>query len=140
MRERGKYTAAEFEYFFGTFPLLLFAAATAITMLCGVALTVSYAAAGNVLWQTAFAQCVAMPFNILYFLLFAYGVLAYFACGDMFRTLTLGEKLRMLLYNPFYLLEYIPIYLKSLWSVWRDKAPAWKETERISYDDLHDAK
>ncbi len=139
-RERGKMNKGEAEYFFGTFPLLLFLAATIVTMLCGISLTVTYALGGDPRWDNAFVQTVAFPGLLLYFLLFAYGVLAFFACGDMFRMLTLKEKLLMLIYNPFYLLEYVPIYLRSIWAVWRDKPQNWKETERITYDDLHDAK
>lgn len=136
-RARGRFTAGEFEYFFGILPPILFLVTTLAAMISGAVLAVASAISGDYLLAgAALSQLVAFPFLLLYFLLFAYGVLAMFACGDMFKTLRLGEKLRMLLYNPLYLLEYVPIYLKSWWAVLRDKTPPWKETERMTYDNL----
>ena len=134
-RERGKYTAGEREYFFGTFPPALFAVTTIVTMAAGLALAIYYLLSGDPLWTTALAELVALPFNVMYILLFAYGVLALFACSDMFRPLGLGERLAMLFYNPFYMLEYLPIYVKSWWRVKRNKTLSWKQTERIQYDE-----
>lgn len=136
VRERGKATAGEREYFFGTFPLVLFAVTTVLTMISGVSLAVTLAISGEPGSRDALNYFVFLPFLILYFLLFAYSILAMYACGDTFKALTVGEKLKMLFFDPFYLLEYIPLYIRSWWSVRHDKAPAWKETERIHYDHL----
>ncbi len=135
-RERGKYTAGEREYFFGLFPPILFSVTTAVTMVAGVALTIYYLLSGDPLWTTAFAGFVALPFIVMYVLLFAYGVLAMFSCQEMFRPLGAGERLAMLFYNPFYMLEYFPIYVKSWWRVRHDKTDDWKPTERLEYKNL----
>lgn len=137
VKENGKYTAGDVEYFFGTFPPALFAVTTIITMICGIALSVTSAINGDFSLATAsFNTLIAMPFIIMYVLLFAYGVLAMYACRAIFKCLTAGERLLMLFYNPFYMLEYFPIYVRSWWTVKRDKTLAWKETERIEYNDL----
>ncbi len=133
-RARGKYSRGEFEYFFGTVPLVLFAVTTFATMLFGGALSINYAILGDPRWDNAFVMLVAAPFLVMYFLLFAYGVLAYFAYRGTFRLLSHGERFLMLVYNPFYLLEYFPIYLKSWNYVRKDRSPAWKQTERSEYD------
>lgn len=135
-RERGKYTAGEFEYFFGLFPPVLFAVTTAVTMVAGISFIIYYLLSNDILWRTALTGLVALPFFILYILLFAYGLLAMFACREMFKPLGFAERLAMLLYNPFYMLEYFPIYIKSWWRVKRNKTSSWKPTERIHYDDL----
>ncbi len=140
-KRRGHYTAGEVEYFFGVFPLILFAAVTAATMVCGLAILIVSLFTFDPRGIRALLFLILLPFGILYVLLFAYSILAMYACGDTFKSLTAGEKLRMLLFNPFYLLEYIPLYVQSWWTVKQDKTPpAWKETERIEYHDLHDIK
>ncbi len=135
-RTRGYFNAGEFEYFFGIFPLLLFAVSTAVAMVGGIALTAVRLCAGE--WQPAaiaFIYLTALPFFVLYILLFLYSVLAMFACGTTFRGMRFGDRMRMLLYNPFFLLEYIPLYLQSGWAVYTDRLPDWKHTERIDYGD-----
>ena len=131
-KQRGKLTRGEREYFFGIVPLLLFAATTALTMIAGMALFVYYVLHHLPYYISAGWLLVFMPFMIMYSLLFVYGVLA--MCSDLeaFRALGPGERAAMLLFNPFYLLEYIPIFLKSRRYA-RKEPPAWKETERIIY-------
>ncbi len=137
-KARGKYNAGELDYFFGLFPPILFLAATIGTMLCGMALTICYLITGAPQAFAAFVQLVACPFILTYVLLFAYSILAMCACGDIFKTLEPSERALMLLYNPFYLLEYVPLFLRSWWAVVRNKPAAWKETERTEYDHLND--
>ena len=132
-RQRGKLTRGEREYFFGVYPILLFALTTALTMIAGIALAIYYGVHRMPDYFLASWLLIFMPFMIMYFLLFTFGLLA--MCSDLeaFRTLEPGERAAMLLFNPFYLLEYIPIFLKSRRYARKGTAPAWKETERITY-------
>ena len=134
-RQRGKLTRGEREYFFGVWPLLLYAATSIVTVLVGAGLSVYYALTRKPDWYYSSWMLVFMPFMVMYFLLFAYGILAYFSDREAFRSLSVNEKLAMLLFNPFYLLEYIPIYLNSRKNLWTGKTPAWKQTERMTYRD-----
>ncbi len=136
VRSRGKYTSGEREYFFGIAPLVLFAAATSACMVAGAVVTIAYAALGNPRWYAALALLTMAPFIVLYVLLFLFGVLAMFAEKDAFRSLSAGERLAMLFYNPFYLLEYIPIYMESRRYVRTGTSPVWKNTERSQYDNI----
>ncbi len=133
-KERGKMTNGEREYFFGIMPLLIFAVTTIITMLAGVGLASFYAIHHDRNWFWASWLLVFMPFWIMYTLLFLFGVLALWSDPDTFRVLSGGEKLGMLLFNPFYLLEYIPLFLSSRIYARKNKTPAWKQTERIRYE------
>ncbi len=134
-RERGKLTSGEREYFFGIIPLLLFAVTAILTMLVGASLAIYYALTHQPYWFLSSWLLVLMPFLIMYSLLFFFGLLAYLSDTEAFRALGKREKLAMLLFNPFYLFEYIPIYLKSRRYVRKGSAPSWKQTERIIYDD-----
>ena len=110
-------------------------ATAAITMLAGIALAIGNLIAGKVLRAAAsFCFLTAIPFLIMYTLLFLYSALAMLACRETFAVLSRTEKLFTLLYNPFFLLEYIPLYFKSVRAVHRGQPPKWKETERIEYD------
>lgn len=133
-KARGKLTNGEREYFFGIVPLLVFAVTTIVTMLSGVGLASYYALHQDGNWFWASWLLVFMPFWIMYTMLFVFGVLAMYSDRDAFRVLSRGEKFGMLLFNPFYLLEYIPLFLSSRIHVRKNKVPAWKQTERIRYD------
>ena len=133
-KERGKMTNGEKEYFFGIVPLLMFAVTTIVTMLAGVGLSIFYALHRDLNWFWASWLLVFMPFWIMYTMLFLFSVLAYCSDRDAFRVLSGWEKFGMLLFNPFYLLEYIPLFLSSRVYVRKNKTPAWKQTERIRYE------
>ena len=133
-RSRGKMTSGEKEYFFGILPLLLYAITSIVTILIGAGLSIFYAVNKQVDWFYSSWFLVFMPFWIMYTLLFLYGLLAYLSDTEAFRVLKFHEKLGMLLFNPFYLLEYIPIYLKCHHDVRKGRAPAWRQTERMTYD------
>ncbi len=134
-KRRGKLTSGEREYFFGIVPLLIFAVATIVTIIIGIGLSTYYAVMHIPAWFYSSWLLVFMPFWIMYSLLFLFGVLAMLSDREAFRALSAGERIGMLLYNPFYLLEYIPLFLNSRISVRRGKTPDWKETERMTYDD-----
>ena len=134
-RERGKLTSGEREYFFGITPLLLYAVTTFLTMFVGAGLAIFYALKREPYFFYASWVLVFMPFCVMYVLLFCYGVLAYFSDPEAFRALSLNEKLAMLLFNPFYLLEYIPIFLRCRRNIRKGQAPAWRQTERMVYDE-----
>ncbi len=58
---------------------------------------------------------IVMPFAIMYVLLLIYNILAMSASWEAFTMLSKGEKAATLLIAPFYLLEYIPIYIISFY-------------------------
>lgn len=134
-RSRGRMTSGEKEYFFGVLPLLLYSAASIITIFIGAGLSIYYAVNRQFDWFYSSWYLVFMPFWIMYTLLFLYGVLAYLSDTEAFRVLKVHEKLSMLLFNPLYLLEYIPIYLKCHHDVRKGRAPAWRKTERMTYEE-----
>lgn len=130
-KKRGTPTSGELEYLFGIFPLIFYAAVTAICMLYGSVVAVVAAARGSTLWIPALLLLVLLPFGVLYLLLFLYGALAMLACPEMFAPLKKQKKLAALLYNPLYLLEYVPIFVMS--RVTSRKVGVWKQTSRINY-------
>ena len=105
-RERGKRTRGERDYLYGYFPIVLFAVITLFTMLAGALLSIVYTVSLNDMWREALYYLVLIPFSVMYFLLEMYALLAYLSCHRMFDPLSVQEKLGMMLFYPFYLLEF----------------------------------
>lgn len=135
-KKRGKITLGEVEYLFGLYPVIAFSVVSILTIVAGGALALWYFFSGSELWKTALIYLSALPFGVMYVLLFGYSVLAMLACPEMFSALSVWEKIGMLFFNPLYLLEYFPIYIKSRIDI-RKKRTKWVETERVEYDELN---
>lgn len=135
VKERGKMTAAEGDYFYGRIPVLLFIAATAITMLLGIGFGIGMALAKNSLWTLPFLLLTVLPFSIMYFLLLLYSVLGYFVGRQIFAFVSMGEIVAMLLMQPIYLLEFCPIFVRARYRVMKGRAKEWEETKRVNYFD-----
>lgn len=112
-KQRGRYTAGEFEYLFSLYPLILFIVITILTMFIGCGLAVWYATHGIKLWARSLILLTAMPFGIMYLLVFFYCSLAMLAYRDAFKPLGFWEKLGTLLFAPIFMLEYFPIFIQS---------------------------
>ena len=121
--------AAHFEFRFSLLSPALFLAATILTILLGAGLTAYYAATGNSLFAPSLVLLCLLPIGILYFLLFLYSALAMLAYLDALAPLPLREKLATLLIMPLFLLEFIPVYLKSRALVRKNRL-VWKQPER----------
>ncbi len=134
-KKRGRLTMGELDYLYGYFPIVLFAVITVFTMLAGALLTAMYAVHLNPLWTQALSYLVALPFGVMYVLLELYSLLAYLSCKRMFDPLTKREKLGMMLFNPIYPLEFCPIYVRAVFYARNGKAPAWRQTDRVDYEE-----
>lgn len=106
----------------------LFFAATVLTIFCGCLLTWSYPS----LQIEAWISLVCIPFAFTYMLLFVYTIAAMLCYRDVFSKISFREKLALLFYHPFYLLQYVPIYIKSRFKA--VKGFEWKQTERVIYE------
>ena len=133
----GATTEGEREYFYSLVPLLAFIVTTAAAMLAGIGLTVFYAVIRDGLWLDSLMLLTVMPFGIMYLLLAIYSVMCISAMRDAFKSIPLSEKIGTVLYAPFYLLEYFPIFIIS-----RIKArteQAWQPIQRINYESLSES-
>lgn len=134
-KQRGKMSKAEVECLYGVYPLALFAATTILTILAGCGLAIFYATQGMTeMWVKSLIFLVGMPFGIMYLLLFTYSTLAMIASREAFEVITVGERIAMLFFSPFYLLEYLPIYIQSRIRAKRRNRLAWEQSERQHYD------
>ena len=133
-KERGKMTTAERDCLYGVYPLALFVAGTIFTLVAGTVLAIGYAFAREteLMFRSVFFLIV-MPFAVMYVLLLLYNMLAMAASREAFAVLSGGEKAATLLIAPFYLLEYIPIYIVSFYRLKRKARIAWEESERQNY-------
>ena len=77
---------------------------------------------------------IVMPFAIMYVVLLLYNILAMTASREAFTVLSGWEKAATLLIAPFYLLEYIPIYIVSFFRLKKKARLSWTESERQHYD------
>lgn len=130
VKDARKITAGEAEYFFGLLPYIVFLGATAVCVLCGLIFTVCYAVRADLHWIYALLVLVVLPLAALYLILLAYSVLALVCSRDGFRMITLRERIAMILYNPFYILEYLSAYFVGILK-YRNKTLKWEQTERV---------
>jgi len=111
-RERGKANEGELEYFYSLVPLIFFIVVTILTTLCGTGLTVYYGVTGGE-WLKSLLLLTVMPPLVMYVLEFIYGAMCMYAYRDVYEPLGAGEKIAVLLYEPFFMLEYFPIFIQS---------------------------
>lgn len=133
IKKRGSFTSGEWEYFFGIVPLILFLVFTVATLLTGVGISAWYALTDGP-WFEAVMMLIVLPFGVMYILLLGYSVLAMYACPEMFAPLGVWEKTYTIRFNPFYLLEYVPIYIISRRYAHRNTDAGWEPTARVEYE------
>ena len=134
-KKRGRMTKGEWDCLYGLVPPAMLIAITIITIVAGIVLSVGYAFAeetGLMLRSVCFL--IVMPFAIMYVVLLLYNILAMTASREAFTVLSGWEKAATLLIAPFYLLEYIPIYIVSFFRLKKKARLSWTESERQHYD------
>ena len=138
-KQRGKMSKAELECLYGVYPLAMFAAVSILTILAGGIISMVFA------FQRAWLPCVkaatvlvGIPFGVLYVLLFTYSALAMIASREAFEVITVGERIAMLFFSPFYLLEYLPIFIQSRVRAKKHCRLAWEQSERQHYESAAD--
>ena len=134
-KKRGKMSKAEYDCLYGIYPLALFAAISIFTIVAGIVLAIGYAFGGAAeLMMKSICFLIVLPFAVMYVLLFTYNILAMSASWEAFTMLSTGEKAATLLISPFYLLEYIPIYIVGFFRLKRKAKLTWEASERQQYD------
>lgn len=133
--QRKRLALGEGEYFFGLAPYFLFMIATAVTALAGVALSIYYFHFGNIYWLYSLLLLTVMPVGALYLILYIFGIMCVAAQYESFKKITAAERFFALLYNPLYMLEYVPVYLTALVRLHSRKQTVWRQTERIVRDE-----
>lgn len=131
VKKKKRINGGEAEYFFGIVSYVIFLIATVIAMLSGVAFAIYYAVTGSPLWLNSLLLLVVVPMAVLYCLLLIYTLIALVTSRDAFKMITAGERLAMVFYNPFYILEYLGAYVKGRFALFSKKTVEWKQTERI---------
>ena len=121
--------AAQFEFRFSLVSPAIFLIATFLSLVFGAGATAYCAATGNPLWVRALVLLCLLPTGILYTLLLLYSALAAFAYRDALENLPMSEILLTLLVMPLFLLEFVPVYLKSRALVRKNRL-VWKQPER----------
>ena len=130
----GAVTEGEREYFYSLVPLIIFIVNTIIAMLAGVGIAVFYALSNSWLWIDSLLILTLLPFGVIYLLLLIYSAMCLWAMRDAFKGIPFPEKTATVLFAPFYLMEYFPIFIKS-----RKRAraeQAWLPVQRVSYESL----
>ncbi|MCH5142865.1 MAG: glycosyltransferase [Clostridiales bacterium] len=130
----GAATEGEREYFYSLVPLIAFIINTVIAMLAGAGLAVFYALSNSGLWIESLLYLTLLPFGVIYLLLLIYSIMCLWAMRDAFKGIPTAEKISTVLFAPFYLLEYFPIFINS-----RKRArseQAWQPVHRVSYESL----
>lgn len=130
-KERGKKTAGEREYFYALAPLIAFAVITVLAVFCGIGLSVYGGVTHSFGWVYPLLMLIVMPLGVMYLMLFIYSVMCIVCMRDAFAQITVAERIFTVVVAPFYILEYVPIFIAS-----RVKAKHgwnWKPTRHIRY-------
>lgn len=134
-REEKASFALKYDIFFSIAPLVLFIAAAIVTSLCGVGLTIYYAAIGSALWLSALLLLAFMPLALMYFLELCYVFLTMQCYRDALEPLTTGEKIAMLFFAPLFNFEYFPIFIQGQLCLLTHKNIRWQHTARVGLDE-----
>ena len=131
VKARGRATEGEREYFYALAPLIAFFVVTLLTVLTGIGFSVYGGITGSFGWLYPLLMLIVLPVGVMYLLLFIYGVMCLVCMRDAFENISVGEKIAAVLYEPFYALEYVPIFIASKFNArygWD-----WKPTRHIRY-------
>lgn len=124
----------EVEYLYGIAPYLIYLVATIVCVLCGGGLSIYYAIVKSALWLSALLWLVVLPLGLTYGILLLYTLLALGTVHRTFRMITFRERLAMVLFNPFYILEYLPAFLLAIAQLHTKHTLEWKHTARVAAD------
>ena len=129
IRRDGASPAVKFDFLHFKDAFYLYTGGLAAALSGGTALFITGLAGGSVLWAYALGLLIALPLACTYLILLSYTAMAMCAYRDVLTGFTAARKLRLLLFHPLFLLEYIPIYIQSRTEKTQG---AWKETARLS--------
>lgn len=128
-KEEGADFATRYDIFYFKYPIIIYLAATIITMLAGVFMFFGYItdlprALSALLLLTAF------PFAATYFILFFYGLMLMKNYRAALCRIPRRERACTALVYPLFLLELAAIYPVGVIRAHMRKSPEWVETER----------
>lgn len=132
-KREGASFALRYDVFFSIVPLIIFIAADIITAICGVGLTIYYAAMGNSLWWEALLLLTVMPLFLMYLLELSYVLLTMLSYRDALISLSFGEKAALLLFAPLFNFEYFPIFIHGQLCMLFRKKMNWLNTARVEF-------
>ncbi len=130
-KKEGASFALRYDVFFSIVPLIIFIAADIVTALCGVGLTIYYAAVGSALWLNALLLLTVMPLLLMYLLELGYVFLTMLSYRDALEPLSSGEKVALLLFAPLFQFEYFPIFIHGQLCLLFRKKTNWLHTARV---------
>lgn len=131
VKKRGRMTAGEREYFYGTVPPIIYFVLTLLTVLFGAGMSVYGGVTGAFGWLRPLLALVVVPLATLYLFLLVYAIMCIASMKDAFANVPLGEKIATVLFEPFFALEYVPIFIASKFKA--HHSGYWKPTRHIRY-------
>jgi cellulose synthase/poly-beta-1,6-N-acetylglucosamine synthase-like glycosyltransferase len=115
---------------YSLWPVILFAAATVVTMLFGSVAALTKFWNRDKLWVNVFAQYTLLPFGVVYSLLFVFtGISLTIIRKEM--KIGFFEKLKVWFLNPIYLLKWLQIYVIAFLT---RKEMIWEKIERVCFE------
>lgn len=130
-KHRKKFNKAIFEYLYSLAPVILFIAATIVTMVVGALHSIGLLAKGDGDWWKALVLLTVVPYAIMYLFALVYTALAMAAYHDALCLIPVGERIVLLFFTPLFMLQYFTIYIKV--KVLKIIPAEWEHTERIDY-------
>lgn len=119
----------KFDYLYYHIGILLFLVATILAVVLGQVIIFNCHLSSEV-GKQAYWLLTFFPLMLMYVVLVGYTIIAMICYKDGIKNLSRKEKTSMMLFGPFFWLEYVPIYIQS--KLLLQKNLNWSQTERIN--------
>ena len=123
----GKIKWKNFDVLYALWPIIMFTTASIIMSVVGFAVFIPLFMWGSATWQILF-KYVLLPPAIMYALLFLFTLFTLIVGGKEIK-LSVSEKAAVLIFNPLYLMQFFPIYIKAFLT---HKNLSWESVPRVA--------
>lgn len=126
IKERGSPISLTFDYLHYRDGLFVFLVSTLLSVVSGVALCSVCAVQGGDWWLYPLLLLVVAPLALTYLIMLVYAVFNMIASRETIAGIGFWRKVRLLIFSPFFNLEFVPLYICSRFHAFEDLE--WFET------------
>jgi len=119
----------EFDYIYFAVSIAIYLVAAIVSVIAGIVFCVSMGAQ----WYKPFLLLIVIPVALTYLLLLVYTLIGMFCLRDCYKSITFLERAAVAVCGPMFLLQFIPIFVKSMLLAFKDEED-WEQVKRIPTD------
>lgn len=126
IKEKGSTIPLKFDYLHYRDGIFVYLVSTALALIAGMTLCTICALQHGDWWIYPLLCLIVAPSALTYLIMLVYTIFNMLASRDTIRGLSFWRKLRLLIFDPFFNLEFVPLYICSRFHAFEDFE--WKET------------